>query len=305
MRFLRVLCNILYCFAIMMTLSLVQVAIYDVVAAQSSDVEGIHITTSNEDQVAYFDSYTFWVTDISTAAKVEPKHRIRGWFNWQWWRSGMKWTDTALDTTIAVVKPLTVPIAQVNAVKEFYGKSINDYEKNILLKYNGDLEKANNAVYELYVIYGDEYSHGYAYIFDGEDGVKDGDKSIVDWEYTGSYKKAEDGSWAAVIKEKEYPVNDVSYSHWINLNSGNKALYNHNWKLLKYNYNDGNVYSSFFHKFVEENASGERDIKTAAVILYYHHYVSMIIAIIFVCKYPISFIQARVTGKRRREQDSI
>ena len=40
----------------------------------------------------------------------------------------MEWADRGLDFVIAAIKPILVPIAQVNAVKEFCHKNINDFD---------------------------------------------------------------------------------------------------------------------------------------------------------------------------------
>lgn len=273
MRLLRILCNVLLCFTICFAVSLIQIGVYDISAAQSPNVEGIHLTSGDDEYVAYFDSYAFWGTDLSTNYQQDAKYRVRNWFNWAWWKKGMAWADYVVDFSVATVKPLVVPIAQVNAVSVYYGIDINNdnLEKDILLEYD-NIDDANNALYELYFIldkgYGDKTS---VYTF--------GDNPILlsDYVYSGERNSLDD------------PV--VEYARWAD---ENKTMYNHNWKLIKYNCGK---YDHYFSKFISVDEYGTRNIKTAVVVLYYQQTVSMILAIIFTCKYPINFFQGRVEGK--------
>lgn len=266
MKFLRFLCNLLLFFVVMVGISFTQIGIYDISAAQSKDVEGIHISAPSDDKIAYFDSYAFWITDISTNFKQEPKYRVRNWIAADWWKKGMKWADTGLDFVIATIKPILVPIAQVNAVKTYYGKSIDDFTDYLIKAYDSE-EAAKNAVYELYF-----FGQGY-----GEQ-----PEFIKDWEYTGNMDLT-----------MEYT--DCDYARWVR---NNGKLYNTVWRLNKYNCGS---YDKYFKKFIKEE-SGVRYIKTGTVVLYYQQYVSMILAVIFIIKYPVGMIQGRYVGKKGDKQ---
>lgn len=270
MKVLRFFCNFLLFLAVMIGVSFVQIGIYDISAAQSKDVEGVHIAASTEDKIAYFDSYTFWATDISTSFKQPAKYRIRNWGRANWWKNGMEWADKGLDLIIASIKPIVVPIAQINAVKNYRGKSINDFDKDYFLKIVYDNEENyNNALYELYVIYNQGYGEAYTC---GENPVP-----ISEYEYTG---------------EVDPTLNSENdYARWL---VSHKQLYNTTWKLNKYNEPS---YEKYYKKFIKET-EGVRNIKTGAVILYYQQYVSIILAIFFISKYPIGMVQARYAGKK-------
>ena len=267
MKLVRIICNILLFIVVACGISMTQIAVYNVTAAQSSDVTAVHIIPQGDESVAYFDKFGFWGTDIKTGFQQEPKHRVRNLFGgWQ----GMWWADVALDFTIAATKPILVPIAQVNGLKNYYGKTINSEEyETYLLHVYGDEEKANNAIYELYVIFGEGYEE--AETIDGE--------PISDWEYTGKWE-----------------VGD-KYNKWVRKN---KKLYNTNWKLKKYN---NESYDRYFSKFIIESETGERHIKVAAVVLYYTQIVSLIISLVFVIKYPIFIGQGRVVGRKKKEKN--
>ena len=76
MKFLRFLCNFLLFVALCLSISLVQIGIYDIsAAAQSEDIDGIHIVAPHDNAVSYLDEFTFWGTDIKVGLKNEPKYR--------------------------------------------------------------------------------------------------------------------------------------------------------------------------------------------------------------------------------------
>lgn len=278
MKILRIFCNFLLCLTLCIGISLVQIAVYDTTAAQSSKVEAIHLTSGDDEYVAYFDTYAFWATDITTNYKQDAKYRIRNVFNWKWWKKGMAWADYALDFSIATAKPIVVPIAQVNAVSIYYDITINDpmIEKDILQEYKTE-ELANNALYELYFILDKGYGDKEAIMTLGENPIL-----LSEYVYTGDKIESDDIA--------------VEYARWT---SRNKTMYNHNWKLIKYNCGK---YDRYFSKFITVDEYGQRDIKTAVVVLYYQQIVSTILAIAFTCKYPINFFQGRIEGKIRHDQ---
>ena len=304
MKFLRFLCNFLMFFAVTFAVSCVQVGLFDVVAAQSPDVKAIHIVPVNDTAVAYLDSYAFSFEDIKENYKQEPKYRIRNWASANWWKKGMKWADVALDATIATFKPVVVPIAQVNAVMNYHGYSINQYNSDLIKKY-GNYKSANDALYQLYEVF--DMGYGECHMI-GSDGMSTPDL-ISAWE-TSYYERLAAGNVDVHSKDIEF-YNDPSilageslycqYSRWV---SRNKPLYNNNWKLQKYN---ASVYKKYFKKFISYsevvNEDGEvigytdRHIKAATTVLYYQQYVAIIVSLVFVIKFPINFVSGRYEGK--------
>lgn len=287
MRFLRFLCNTLMFFAVLITVSIVQITLFNITSLQSKDVEPIHISTSEEDEISYFDSYAFWAQDIGVNMKEGPKYRVRNWFNWKWWKKGMAWADYAVDAVIASTKPIFVPIAQVNAVKNYYGYSINDFDSYHLQYYSE--EELNNALYEVYVIFDEGYEQAYTV---GEEKIE-----IEKYHYTGKIELTDD------IDIK------VEYARWV---KRHKRLFNTIWKLEKYNMEGYG--EKYFKKFIsyeiQENPDGSieyvnRHIKTPVVVMYYHQYVSIIIALIFVIKFPITFFQGRVVGRKGKNGEEV
>lgn len=270
MKFLRFLCNVLLFFGVLIGISLVQIGVYDICAAQSDDVDGIHILAPDEESVAYFDSYTFWAEDIVTGFKQPAKYRVRNWVGADWWKKGMAWADYGIDFVIASIKPIVVPVAQTNAIKNYYGYNINHFDEYSLKFVYETEEEYNNALYEVYVIFDEGYGEAMTC---GENPVP-----IEEWVYTGSYEG--DG-------------NEYDYGRWVNKN---KKLYNNIWKLEKYNCG---TYDKYYDKFISDE-NGVRHIKTAAVVLYYQQYVSIVIALIFVIKYPVNFLQGKYTGKETK-----
>ena len=271
MKFLRFLCNFLLFFVYLIGVSLVQIGVYDLSAAQSEDVDGIHILAPNDSSIAYFDSYTFWADDIKENIKQPAKYRVRNWVGADWWKNGMGWLDKGIDVVIGVVKPIVVPIAQINAVKNYYGRDIKYFEE-VLVKYSyGESEEAyNNALYEVYVIYDMGYGNATTA---GINSIP-----IEDYQYTGNL--AENSS--------------AEYARWVR---DNKTMYNHIWKLNKYN---SPTYTKYFNKFITEK-DGVRGIKTASIVLYYQGIVSFVVALFFICKFPINFVQGKYTGKDMKD----
>jgi len=288
MRFLRVLVNILMCIALMFSISALQVGVFDIVAAESPSVEAIHIFNGDEDKVAVGDAYTFWATDIGTNFSQPTKMRVSKWVDAKAWRVCTGWIDKSLDIVIAAVKPIIVPIAQVNAVMTYYDRDISYFYEDIAKQYSGNDERMNVALYEYAVIFADaEDSNFYnpegnvVYMYNSKNYDSDPDndvelKPITEFDYENandSYKSD-------------------TYYRWVKKNS---ALYNHNWKLNKYNCGS---YDKYFYKFIKVDGD-VRNIKAAVIVLYYQQLISLVLAIVFTIKYPISFIQGRYTGKRR------
>ena len=101
---------------------------------------------------------------------------------------------------------------------------------------------------------------------------------------------------------KEMPAGDLTETDFAKWVRNNKELYNHNWKLTKYNCGS---YNTYFTKFIMVDNDGTRHIKPAVIALYYQQYVAIIIAFVFVRKYPINFVQGKyegndMTGKKKR-----
>ena len=278
MRFLRVICNILLFIFIFLTASVIQITVYDIYAIQSEDVDGIHVISPSTDDVSVLDSVGFWTADIGASFSTEAKYRVRNWADSNWWKSCTGFIDKGIDIFSGVVKPIILPISEVNAVKNYYGLSINDFTKH-LAKYNYETdEDLNNALYELYIL----FDRGY-----GDDVMTVGENpiEISEYEYTGKYL------------DSDIEFNEKEYGHWV---AENKKLYNHNWKLIKYN---NPIYTQYFEKFVDyDEKTGARHIESAAIVLYYQFLVSIVISIIFVIKYPITLLQYNVAGKKKKSK---
>lgn len=93
-----------------------------------------------------------------------------------------------------------------------------------------------------------------------------------------------------------------AYGHWVR-QKHNDIVYETVWKLNKYNATDkdGNsFYAKYLNKFVTISDSGERHLKATAPVLCLIFYVSLILSIIFVIKYPIALAQGRWEGRRKR-----
>ncbi len=278
MKILRVFMNILLCVIMIFLLTLTQIGLFDLMAAQSPRVDGIHIATSEDDSVGYFDSYGFWGTDIKTGLEIGAKYRVRNIFAWRWWKNGTKWIDVTIDAVVATFKPIFVPVAQVNAVADYYGKNISDFYSSLISEYESE-EDLKAALYEVYVVYGKGYCEipveleGYAYPVEKLEKIN--------------------------ILIKEVGI-DTAYARWVRNNS---ELYNTIWKLTKYNHNNGETYAKYYNKFLVKYENGEVAIKPAVMVLYYLTTLSIILSIIFVIKYPIGLFQAKISYHRHPRDD--
>lgn len=280
MKFLRFLCNFLLFIALCLSISLVQIGIYDIsAAAQSEDIDGIHIVAPHDNAVSYLDEFTFWGTDIKVGLKNEPKYRVRNWVANDWWKKGTKWIDYTIEFCVSVVKPIVFPVSESNALMNYYGYDINHFNEYFKKYVFSTDEELNNALYEMYVIFGKGYGEAYAVGF--ESPVK-----IQDYEYTGTYKGAEN-------------LTEYDYARWV---TTHRKLYNTVYRLERYNSDE---FGKYFTKFITEDENGNRHIKSAAVVLYYQQYVAIILALVFVIKFPISFLQGRYVSSGKGKKNKL
>ena len=315
MKFLRGLCNILLFIFSTIFICFVQVGAYDIIASQDNfgldkggetTVEIISIIP-DENKTEFIDSFKFWATDISTGVKTQPKYRIRSWGN-EWWAEHTKWADIALDAVIASVKPIFVPVAQANAIKDYY--LTENYDINSVYHRPDGTDLATDAeLYEAYVLF-----NQFTYTDSSELVASDKTSSIFDLDYSTL------NSDYFVFKEDEYYLNDTkigsledlkeycsSEYHYIQWLKKHKTVYNIDWKLQKYN---NPAYEKFFRKFIHQSSikdsSGTfteiRTIKSSVVALYYIQIVSMILGLIFTIKYPVSLLQLKYEGSRKKRK---
>lgn len=320
MKFLRFLCNLCLFLFTTVVISAVQVGAYDIVAAQDnfgldknngSSIEVINVIPS-DNSAEFIDTFKFWGTDISTGVKTNAKYRIRSWGDWDWWSSHMKWADVALDSTIAVTKPIFAPIAQVNAMKDYY--LTENYTINSVY-HHGETEFATDSeLYELYVFFTD-FSYGDASI-SNEVVSKDG-TIISSYQYALSqdsnkfFSVSADGTYYRGNTEigdfsdaLQYCSDELHFIDWL---KEHKTVYNMDWKLQKYNQQ---AYSRYFKKFIHvellKDSAGRitevRTIKSSVVTLYYIQLTSMLIALVFTIKYPVSLLQLKYESGRKKHR---
>ena len=316
MKLLRGFLNVLLCIVMAIVITLAQMGIFGLIAAQSKKVDGVHITTTSEN-VSYWDAYGFWGTSVATACneiKEEgPKYRVRNWFSWSWWKDGTKFIDTGIDYVVAVIKPVIVPIAEIDSLATYKNQSMNtllltpvfDDENNVVgyelsesvVKAYKTKKLAYAQLYEYFICYNTVeitseiwdvvktgmLENGY----NTTDAIKsENTAKLTIANYLGDATPGTDGKTSA------------DYGRWVRNNS---TVYNHVYKLHKYN---SESYDPYVKKFLIEtqNADGTYSyiIKTPAVVLYSMIYISLILAIAFVICYPVALIQAKITGKRQK-----
>jgi len=216
----------------------------------------------------------------------------------------MKWADVSLDWVLAIGKPLVVPVAQIDNLKEFYGRDlVYFYENEKLLAgtpYRNS-EELKNAIFEYLTVYKPssktpellaEFVYGKSYT---------GDNYLAET-FISSHDVNKDG----VIDNTEYgspsDASEAKFGQWVRVN---KALYNYTWKIEKYN---NPIYKKYYDKFITEipvlDENGGlvdtiRELSSTVTVLYTIFFTSNLLAIIFVIKYPINFWQARITGRKK------
>jgi hypothetical protein len=274
LKIMRFFINFVFCMIVILFLTLAQIGMFDLMALQSNRVDAIHIATGSDEEVGYFDSYGFWGTDIGAGMSAGAKYRVRNLFAWKWWKVSMKYVDIAIDFVISAVKPILVPVAQINAVADYYGMTMDDFVLDIIDMYGSETE-AKDALYELYVIHGRGF------------GTMPG--CLEGYEYSDAEELAEIRSVIDSVGS------ETAYARWVR---NNKKLYNINWKLSKYNINNGETYAKYANKFLENPGTDTVYIKPAAVVLYYQTLLAIILGILFVIKYPINLFQARFSRKK-------
>lgn len=320
MKFLRWLCNVLLFIFMTVVISVVQIGGYDLVASEDnfglnkeggSSIEVITVLPDSE-KVEFIDTFKFWATDISTGVKTQPKYRIRNWGS-GWWSKNMKWADIALDATTAVFKPVFTPIAQVNAIKDYY--LTDAYTINTVYHYNGNNVVSDDELYEMYVLFSD-----YTFGENTDEVVKTSNGELVkDFNYAASsdenkFFKEADGIYYYDDKAigdfedlKEYCQDELNYMTWVKAHA---KAYNIDWKLQKYNQE---AYAKYYKKFIytevlkdsEGNIIKEsRVIKSSIVVLYFIQLTSVILALIFTIKYPVSLLQLKYENGRKRRKEA-
>lgn len=147
MRFLRVITNAIFCIFLIIVLMLTQALVYDLISVQATDELSAILPVGSDGnpgesdgQIGVLDLFALQGTDIKVNLKQPPKYRVRTWFGVNWWYKGTGWVDKIIDVTAGAIKPLAVPIAQINSIKNYTGRTmadfINDDELfNLLLTY--------------------------------------------------------------------------------------------------------------------------------------------------------------------------
>jgi hypothetical protein len=90
-------------------------------------------------------------------------------------------------------------------------------------------------------------------------------------------------------------VSKDAYGAWVR---EHKSIYNNLWKINKYN---NGLYDKYLSKFIHVDDDGDRTLKATSTVLCLSFYISIILSIFFVIKFPINFFQGRYTGRRLRE----
>lgn len=323
MKFLRWLCNILLFAFMTVMISAIQVIGYDLIASEDnfgldkdsgSSIEVVTVLP-NDEKVEFIDTFKFWGTDIATGVKTEPKYRVRNWGS-GWWSKNMKWADIAVDSTVAVFKPIFVPIAQVNALKDYY--LTETYTANDVFHRNGEDIVSDTDLYEMYVLFSN-FTYGGDNISEeicASSGVAIKDFNYNDSDAEGKFFKFSDGNYYhgdTLIGDysalEEYCADELNYMTWV---KDNKVAYNIDWKLQKYNQK---AYAKYYKKFIHSDFLKDssrkiirevRVIKSSVVVLYFIQFTSAILALVFVIKYPVSLLQVKYeNGRKRRKAEKV
>ena len=374
---------------------LTQALVYDLISVQATDDLSPILPIGSEDgQIGILDIFALQGDDLIVNLKQPPKYRVRTWFGVDWWYKGTGWLDKIIDVTVGAVKPLVVPVAQINAIKNYTGRTMADFINdddlfNLLLIYGrfGDNHvELLTRIYEYYTVICPQEMTPEIYdaisardtkleanivqkTYDEVKYIQNPDQSAVDaWLLANNenmvithnfgteeepiykslssiatdieaIKALDDESINELILIKDLWVNlaprqltremydlltaknvkidksyeeitlvpnadMATYSDWVR-QKHNDIIYETIWKLNKYNATDkdGNsVYAKYLNKFVSISESGERHLKATAPILCMIFYISVVLAIIFVIKYPIALAQGRWEGRRRRRE---
>lgn len=284
MKALRFGVNFVFCLFLIVVILLTQALVFDFLSLQSSDLDPILPVGDNED-VGILDLFILWGTDIGTNVDLSvhggAKYRVRNWINARWWRGGTAWIDVCVDLVAGITKPIIVPIAQVNAVETYTGRTMADFILDPDLLYIIQKEGGYQTAHDVYL----DIAEYYATIRPSEmtieiyNALSEVGVEMPSFEYYSLTSDASKDAYGAWVRE-------------------HKSIYNNLWKINKYN---NGSYDKYLSKFIHIDDDGDRVIKSTAVVLCLTFYISIILAIFFVIKFPINFFQGRYTGRRMRE----
>ncbi len=242
--------------------------------------------TAKDDNIAYFDTFSFLGTDVAESVQREPRYMIRGWFKWQWWQNGMAWADKVAECVIGAVVPIFAPTYEASQVKTYFSEyrgtaeiifknaEGHDTDLGIICRGVSDELVPGCPNYLLYKAsdYTDSNGNG---IWDTEDGV-----------VFSSVYRVVNGEIAEkpLIKWHFHSGTKYDLIH----NSEIRRAYNSLIKINKYN---SGAYDSWANKFLSKDVKGNYVVKQAVSALYFQFYLAIVFSIWFVYQNPIVFEQ--------------
>lgn len=277
MKFFRFLLNSGLFILVFFGVQLISIIGYNAVAIQTSDSKVIIpvVQLSQTDRVSQFDAYEFIAVDLATNYVKDDsvKFRIRSLINAEWWIKGMKWADYALDGVIALAKPVLVPVAQVDNLKEYRDIEGRDFIENLELIYSKSYP--TNADVKL-----------------KEDLIRLGEVRYDDLVKYNLLTDVEVYVGEVIIKQEV--VTELEFAKFADKSP---KVYNEFWKVQKYNHK---FYDNIHLRLIEDDT-----VRVETLVLFTIQYVSLISAIIFVRLYPVTLIQARITGRKRKNKEDL
>ena len=243
------------------------------------NIEGFEV---KDDNIAYFDTFSFLGTDVAESVKREPRYMIRGWFSWEWWQRGMGWADKVAECVIGAIVPIFAPTYEASQVKTYFSEYRGVTE---VAFYNTDDE----VVMTVNCIgVADELipsCHNYLLY----------KKPFVDEDGDGVLQPAERNS--AIYRVVEGVRAEKPLISW-NVQTGGltkvfhiaetRKAYNSLLKINKYN---SGAYDTWVNKFLTKDSTGNYMVKQAVSALYFQFYLAIVFSIWFVYQNPIVFEQ--------------
>lgn len=303
MKLVTRILNLIMCVILFCTTTLVEFGLYNIVALPAGHTSVISVVEKDEDEngyadnLTYFDTFKFVADDLHNSITREPRFVIRSWFKWDWWQTGMRWADVALEFTVGTVVPVVAPIYEVKEIQYYYTE---EYPVTAVL---GDGEYIVSGLYKLkenelnkITVTSPDYDPSFVENFKQEHGTQfayaeftnpvivDGVSSTITT--GGSIYRIADGK----VEEVTYWVRYGNSENFVSneWKKENRTFINVLMKLNKYNGIDDegrSIYTKWVYKFMETD--NNNTIKASACSLYFQFYLAILLSLWFCYQNPI------------------
>lgn len=232
----------------------------------------------SQDNVAYFDTFSFLGTDVAESVKREPRYMIRGWFSWDWWQKGMKWADHVAEFVVGVVVPVFAPTYEASQLKTYF----SEYRGSTTVYfYNNDTSQQRWGL-DVVGLSSSMVDGCSNYLYYEETTYETGD-GVIGVSVCSIFRVVNGEKHEAPLL-RWHPqtggFNDIIHT------SDVRSAYNSILKINKYN---SGAYNTWANKLLAKDSKGNYIVRPSVGALYFQFYLAIVFSIWFVYQNPIVF----------------